>query len=220
MKTRINYFAVMACIPALIFYTICLGQTQPATPSDFAVVNRTVSISNGQDGSPVIHLDERDGDGVAWIKGKAFSQGAIEFNLRGKDVLQRSFVGIAFHGVNDTTYEVIYFRPFNFRATDPLRKSHAVQYTALPKYYWFSLRASFPGQYEKPVDPAPDPNDWFHVKVLVQNGQVSVFVNGKNTPELVVRELVQLTGKKIGYWVGNGSGGDWSLPIFSLPNPL
>ena len=151
MKTRINYFAVMACIPALIFYTICLGQTQPATPSDFAVVNRTVSISNGQDGSPVIHLDERDGDGVAWIKGKAFSQGAIEFNLRGKDVLQRSFVGIAFHGVNDTTYEVIYFRPFNFRATDPLRKSHAVQYTALPKYDWFSLRASFPGQYEWPT---------------------------------------------------------------------
>ena len=27
--------------------------------------------------------------------------------------------------------------------------------------------------------------------------------------ELVVRELVQLSGKKIGYWVGNGSGGDW-----------
>jgi hypothetical protein len=57
--------------------------------------------------------------------------------------------------------------------------------------------------------PPPDPNDWFHVKVLVQDGQISVFVNGKSTPELVVRELVQLTGKKIGYWAGNGSGGDW-----------
>jgi hypothetical protein len=198
-----------ACIFTAIFYTTSFGQSQPPTPRDLVVVNRTTSISNGDGGSQIIHLDERDGDGVAWITDKAFSQGTIECNLRGKDVLQRSFVGIAFHGVNDTTYEVIYFRPFNFQATDPLRKSHAVQYIALPKYDWFNLRDSFPGRYEKPLDPAPDPNDWFHVKVLVQGGQVSVFVNGKTTPELVVKELVQLTGKKIGYWVGNGSGGDW-----------
>ena len=196
------------CIPAVIFYTTCFGQSQ-ATPRDLVVINRTMSSSNGDGSSQFIHLDERDGDGVAWITDKAFSQGTIEFNLRGKDVLQRSFVGIAFHGVNDTTCEVIYFRPFNFRATDPLRKSHAVQYVALPKYDWSTLRDSFPGRYEKPLDPAPDPNDWFHVKVLVQGGQVTVFVNDKTTPELVIKELVQLTGKKIGYWVGNGSGGDW-----------
>ena len=200
---------LIICIPAIIFYTTCFGQSQSATPRGLAVVNRTMSISNGDGGSQIIHLDERDGDGVAWITDKAFSQGTIECNLRGKDVLQKSFVGIAFHGMNDSTFEIIYFRPFNFQATDPLRKSHAVQYVALPKYDWSTLRDSLPGQYEKPVDPAPDPNDWFHVKVLVQGGQVSVFVNGKTTPELVVKELVELTGKKIGYWVGNGSGGDW-----------
>ncbi len=84
-----------------------------------------------------------------------------------------------------------------------------MQYIALPKYDWHKLRDSFPGQYEKPVDPAPDPNDWLHVKVLVRAGQGSVFANGKRTPELVVRELVRLSGKRIGFWVGNGSDGDW-----------
>ena len=200
MKTRINYFAVMACIPALIFYTICLGQTQPATPSDFAVVNRTVSISNGQDGSPVIHLDERDGDGVAWIKGKAFAQGAIEFNLRGKDVLQRSFVGIAFHGVNDTTYEVIYFRPFNFQSPDTLRKKHTVQYISEPDYPWDRLRKEHPLVYESTVIPMPLAAGWFHAHIVVEKDEIVVYVNHSKVPSLKVKKLNNRNDGMIGLW--------------------
>ena len=64
--------------------------------------------------------------GVAWFKGVEFSTGTIELDLQGHDFFQNSFIGIAFHGVDSSTYDVIYFRPFNFQAEDPIRKIHAV----------------------------------------------------------------------------------------------
>jgi hypothetical protein len=51
--------------------------------------------------------------------------------IRGKDVREQSFVGVAFH-VQGTTYHAVYFRPFNFRVDDPVRRSHTVQYISSP----------------------------------------------------------------------------------------
>ena len=45
-------------------------------------------------------------DGVAYLQGIEFSNGTIELDVRGKDVQQQSFVGVAFHGVDGTTYDV------------------------------------------------------------------------------------------------------------------
>jgi len=172
----------------------------------YTVVNRLISA--GADAGS-IHLDEKDDVGIAWINGEQFTQGTIEFDIRGKDKLQGSFVGFAFHGVNDSTYEAIYFRPFNFRATDLVRKSHAVQYIASPKYDWPKLRSEFPNKYEQPISPAPDPEQWFHVRITVENEKISVYVNNSNQPSLTVVPLVKTSGKMMGYWVGNTSGGDW-----------
>jgi hypothetical protein len=60
-----------------------------------------------------------------------------------------------------TTYDCIYFRPFNFRAADPMSRSHAVQYHSLPEYGWSRSRTEHPGQYEHSVHPVPNPSDWF-----------------------------------------------------------
>lgn len=93
-------------------------------PQDFVVFNR--SISGFSDGSRKgVRLDERPGDGVAYLRGVEFSNGTIECDIRGKDVQGQSFVGIALHGVDSTTYDAIYFRPFNFKTPDPARHSHA-----------------------------------------------------------------------------------------------
>jgi hypothetical protein len=46
----------------------------------YAVVNRSLSEEAGN-----IHLDEVDGDGIAWISGKEFTQGTIEFDIRGRE---------------------------------------------------------------------------------------------------------------------------------------
>src|SRR5215813_2297741 len=93
------------------------------------------------------------GDGVAYLTGVEFSNGAIELEMRGKDVEEQSFIGVVFHGVDDKTYDAIYFRPFNFKTEDASRRMRAVQYVAYPTYAAPKLRAEHPGKYEQPVDP-------------------------------------------------------------------
>ena len=208
-------------ITALILLTIaeCSGQQKTdggELQKKYKVVNRSIS-PGALAGS--LHLNEAEGSGIAWIRGQEFSYGVIEFDVKGKDAFQKSFVGFAFHGLNDTTYEAVYFRPFNFQSTDAGRKSHAVQYIANPLYDWPKLRADYPNKYEQPVSPAPDPNDWFHVRIAVESNKISVFVNSDNKPALVVEPLVPLRGKQMGYWVGNGSAGDWkNLRITNAKN--
>jgi len=172
--------------------------------------NREVSIvSSGSKGSH-IHLNDKEGAGVAWLEGMEFTDGIIEFDVKGKNVLQQSFVGIAFHGSNDSTYDAVYFRPFNFKSKEEERRNHSVQYISLPKYDWPKLRSEFPNKYEQPVNPAPDPDEWFHCRLVVKHDEVSVFVNNSSVPSLVVKTLSGQKGNKIGFWVGNGSDGDFA----------
>src|SRR5688572_13569437 len=104
-------------------------------------------------------------EGVVWLKDVTFSTGTIEVDLRGKDVLQKSFIGIAFHGVDSITHDIVYFRPFNFRSTDPVRRIHAVQYVSEPEFPWHKLREEKNGIYEKGIDPPPLATDWFHARI-------------------------------------------------------
>jgi hypothetical protein len=157
-----------------------------------------------------LRLDERQGDGLAWWPDLMFAAGTIEFDVRGKDVAQQSFVGLAFHGLDTQTFDAIYFRPFNFKSTDAARRAHGVQYISHPAFPWEKLRADRPGQFEKEVSPPPDPNDWFHVAVVVQHPRVRVFVNGLKTPSLEVNQLSDRKRGWVGFWVGNGSGGSFA----------
>jgi hypothetical protein len=173
------------------------------------VFNRTVSSVN--DGARKgARLSESAGDGVAYLPGIELADGTIELDVKGKDVQQQSFVGVALHGVDGTTYDAVYFRPFNFKADDPARRSHGVQYVSHPTYTWQKLRTDQPGKYEQTVTPAPDPNGWFHVRVVVASPKVSVFVGDAKEPSLVVNQLSDRRKGLIGLWVGNGSGGDFA----------
>jgi hypothetical protein len=157
-----------------------------------------------------LRFDERAGDGLAWWPDTNFANGTIEFDVRGKDVFQKSFVGVAFHGTHETTYDAVYFRSFNFRASDPARRNHAVQYVSMPTYDWQKLRSEHPEKYEKPVSPAPVPDQWFHASIVVAHPKVSVFVNGATEPCLVVEQLSQRKSGWVGFWVGNGSVGEFA----------
>ncbi len=193
------------------------GQDQAVNPDlvklaeskSFKLFNRNVSglsdkVKRG------VHLDESPGDGVAYLEGIEFADGTIEFDLRGKDVPQQSFVGLAFHGLDGMTYDAVYFRPFNFRTEDPARRIRAVQYISHPTYTWQKLRTEHPGRYEQPVSPVPDPNDWFRARVAVASPKVSVFVNEAKEPSLVVNQLSDRKKGRVGLWVGNNSGGDFA----------
>jgi len=147
--------------------------------------------------------------GMAWIKDKKFSTGVIEVDLRGKDIFQQSFLGIAFHGVDSITYDLVYFRPFNYRAEDPIRKIHAVQYVSQPDWDWKRLRDERNGVYEKAIDPAPAATDWVHARIEVGDKQIKVFVNGAKTPSLVVDKLNDRKDGMIGLW-NEGENGDFA----------
>ena len=205
---------VLFYVSFIIFSLVTLcsrGQSASELQQKYTVVNRTISagIDSGS-----IHLNDQDGEGIAWINNKKFINGSIEVDIKGKDKLQASFVGMAFHGVNDTTFESVYFRPFNFRSADPVRKTHAVQYIASPKYGWEKLRQESPGKYEQPISPAPNPNEWFHARITVDSKSIKVYVNGSTAPSLVVEPLVHNNGTMIGLWTD--TDGDWkNLKIVS-----
>ena len=157
-----------------------------------------------------IRFSKSINDGIAWLKGVEFSDGTIELDIRGKDLFQQSFVGVTFHGADNVTFDAIYFRPFNFQSTDMVRKIHAVQYVSHPDNTWNVLREKNNGIYEKAVNPQPNGNEWFHVKIIIKYPQVTVFVNGNPEHSLAIEKLNDRKTGKIGLWVGNNSDGDFA----------
>jgi hypothetical protein len=191
------------------------GQTESYDLSKIPQGNAWKAVNRGvtalEDGSrKAIRLDERPGEGLVWLEGSRLGDGIIEFDVRGKDIFQQSFVGFAFHAADDQTFDAVYFRPFNFKNPDPARSNHAVQYVSHPQFTWQTLRAEKPEQYEKPVRPIPDPNGWFHVRIVIASPKVSVYVQDAAEPCLVVEKLSSRREGKFGLMVGNGSGGDFA----------
>jgi hypothetical protein len=81
-----------------------------------------------------VGLSEGSNEGVILLPIKNFKNGMLEIEMRGKDILQRSFIGLIFHGQNDSTCDAVYCRPFNFFAKDLVRKIHAIQYISHPNF--------------------------------------------------------------------------------------
>jgi hypothetical protein len=217
MDRREFVVSALTCAAAVVTPSRIVGQKKAIEPDVAALAeNQGLKLFNRSasrlaDGARKgVRLSEREGDGVAYLPAIEFSNGTIEFDVRGKDVQQQSFVGVAFHGVDGTTYDAIYFRPFNFKAEDPARRIRAVQYVSHPANTWQKLRTEQPGKYEKAVNPVPDPNAWFHARVVVASPTVSVFVDDAKEPCLVVSQLSDRKTGLIGLWVGNTSGGDFA----------
>jgi hypothetical protein len=194
-----------------------VGQSNTITPDLAALAdsNRLTLANRGAsrfvDGAKTgIRLTAAPGDGAAFVPDIQFTTGTIELDLRGKDVPQQSFVGVAFHGVSASAFDCVYFRPFNFKAPDPTSRGHAVQYHSSPDYTWDKLRASQPGKYEQPIAPVPDPNDWFHARIVVSDSMVVVFVEKASMWCLAVDPIGNHQRGLVGLWVGNGSGGEFA----------
>jgi hypothetical protein len=202
MAVLVGILALSACSPR---ETVFDGFGDDARK--LRVVNREVTKLQDRNG---VRLSSRTGNGVAWVEGTDFRSGAIEVDIRGREDRQQNYVGIAFHRKNDKTYEAVYLRPFNFRAQDPIHKQHAIQYIALPEFYWPRLRKEFPEEFENPVDASIVPTDWVKLRVVVEGSKVQIYVGPVEGVALEVRKLGQLDGGQVGLWVGNVSGGDFA----------
>lgn len=156
-----------------------------------------------------IQVSEKENEGIIWLPINDFKNGTIKIEMRGKDVFQKSFIGIAFHGQDNTTYDAVYCRPFNFLATDPGRKIHAIQYISHPIYSWKKLREEQNGLFEKEIKNPPNPNSWFTMTLVIENRIIKAYINESIQPSLVVEKLNQNQIGKVGVFVGGGSGGDF-----------
>lgn len=210
MKT-LKIQTLAACCLAL---AVSACATQPSVAPNTAsakqcekwqVHNRKATFSKDQEGT--VYFAAQAKPGVAWLKSNQISDGVIEADIKGHDTKDKSYVGIAFRGVDEKTYEAVYFRPFNFNAPDDLHKSHAVQYESEPDHAWDKLRKEHPGVYEHAIVPAVNPNDFFHVKIVLENPKVRVYINNASEPTLVVDSLASQKSGWVGFWMGNNADG-------------
>lgn len=184
----------------LLFAQSKLANTE-VRPENYTAYNREVTYEDD-----VVHIHAESGDGMLWLNHYNFKNGTIELDMKGKNAPGQSFVGIAFHGKDNQTFDAIYFRPFNFKNSE--RNKHATQYISMPKHDWSTLRNASPGKYENMIQPMPEPvDDWFHATIVVNHPLVKVYVNGSDEPTLEVEQLSDTKQGKVGFWVGNGSEG-------------
>ncbi|MGO4875622.1 hypothetical protein ACEN2P_03395 [Pedobacter psychrotolerans] len=212
MKKRIRFIFVFTLIllPCLLF-----GQQQQTIElaklykkGKLKAVNRTIKIVSSDSGA-YLKISESKKEGIVWLPVKDFKNGTIEIEMRGKDVFQRSFIGIAFHGADDLHYDAVYCRPFNFFAKDAVRRVHAVQYISQPNFTWEKLRKERNGVFEKEIIDPPNPDDWFSMKLVMEGTTVKAYINHSSQPSLVVEKLNHRTAGKIGLFTADSSGGDF-----------
>ena len=180
-----------------------------ATNDGWTLANRgaTTETDNGQ---TIVTFDGRPGDGAAWLDGVDFENGTIEVKIRGKNNPGMSFVGVAFRGVDDETYDAVYFRPFNFVGDNDLSRSHMIQYVSHPVNTWRKLREEHTDVYENALLDPPNPDEFFTARIVVTKPEIRVYVEGDTEPSLVVNELTTRTGGRIGLWMGNNSDGSFA----------
>lgn len=212
MKTIISQTLLLALLSAS---SQVEGQAVPDTTFNlsllakgemWAVFNRAVTIEEDEQNRG-IYLNEKAGQGIAWLPSFEIGDGVIEVDVKGRNEPGRSFVGIAFHGVNAENYEAVYLRPFNFRAESEAGRSHSVQYVLVPSHEWHRLRTKHPGQYEAAIASPPAPDAWVHLRLELDGPTVRVFIDRASEPALVVDRIGVVERGWIGLWVGHGSDG-------------
>ncbi len=210
MKRTSLLFALAVLIPTLgSAADYNLGELAKANKIE--VFKRTLDQTKA-DSPQAVFLSAAPDDGLAWITGVELSEGTIELEIKGKNEQGRSFVGIAFHGQDNRVFDAVYLRPFNFEAREQERRSHAIQYISMPEYDWSKLRKNHPGKYESAVTPAPDPDSWVKLKLVVKGKNVAAFVNGSDKPALAVNQTMART-----FWGNRSPIGRRVRPQFRDP---
>jgi hypothetical protein len=171
------------------------------------MINR--DIVSIDDSKTSLVLNRKRGDGMAIINDFKFDKGIINLELKGENNPGKSFVGIAFNIQNDSTYEAVYFRPFNFQSDEKVRREHSVQYIYHPKYTWQFLRTNYEGQFESDYPRQPMPDEWFGVNVKIDDKKVYVYDQETSTELLAIDRLTKQVSNRIGLWTGFNSKGEF-----------
>lgn len=171
-------------------------------PQSFPLTDiAAISVAGGK-AEPVEYLGRKavrltsaseESDIFAYVDGSAIQDGVIEFDVAVKittppGVRMPGFTGIAFRARADGShYDMFYLRPRNALVDDQAMRNHSVQYVAKPGYDWYPLRRQWPWIYESWADLKPE--TWIHVKIELHGRSARLFLNGSDSPSLVVNGL-------------------------------
>ena len=191
----------------IIMLMSCAGsRTVAIGPHNVQLINRNwLAVEN----QGVIVVDSQKNAGLMIVRNLAFETGILEFDLKGENQQGASFLGLAFNIQNDSTYECIYFRPFNFRSEEKVRREHSIQYMFHPQYPWKRLREEQPGKFEAEFKNSPDPDDWFTIRLKIETNSLEVYDKKSGKMLLKVDRLDRTTSSKIGFWTGTNSSGSF-----------
>lgn len=175
-----------------------VGASAPATET-FSLTDAKELTTAGVKAEAVEYLGRKavrltaDGEeGLAFVKGADFHDGTIEVDVATKiltppGVRMPGFTGIAFRAQDPRHLEMFYLRPGNSDAEDQAMRNHAVQYTAEPGFGWEKLRREWPSVYESWAELKPAA--WTAVKIEVHGRQAKLYLNGSESPSLIVDGL-------------------------------
>lgn len=186
---------------------VCTCQKVHFESNNLEVINRDIVSIN--DARNTLVLNNKVGDGMAIIKDLIFDKGIIDLEIKGENKPGKSFVGIAFNIQNDSVYEAVYFRPFNFQSEEQIRREHSVQYIHHPKYSWRYLRTNHTGQFEAEFPRQPSPDEWFAVRVKIDDKKVYIYDKETNTELLSIERLTEQVSDRIALWTGFDSKGEF-----------
>jgi len=195
---------------AAVLAGVAVADVSGIDPAKLELKNSKVEVVTWK-GSPAIKMvqNEVGFDGMAIVQGATFHNGTIEVDLAGLPGARaaeaaRGFVGISFRVQADGKHETFYIRPTNGRASDQLRRNHAVQYVSTPDWPWERLRKETPGVYESYAD--MEPGEWIHLKVVVKGTELQAYVGGATQPTLLVHDLkLGDASGGIALWIGPGT---------------
>ncbi len=134
-------------------------------------------------------------DGFALLPGTDFQDGTIEGDIALKistpppPFRMPGFVGIAFRARADASrYELFYLRPGNAQSDDQAMRNHSVQYVTVPDFDWYKLRREWPWVYESYANLQME--TWTKVRIAVKGRSAKLYLNGSESPSLVVDQLL------------------------------
>jgi hypothetical protein len=194
--------------PAVLFLLIATSRGLPQNASvaappvqSFALTDTSGLTVTGGRAEPVEYLGRKavclttqaNGDIFAYVNGSTIQDGVIELDIAVKittppGVRMPGFTGLAFRARPDgSQYDMFYLRPRNALSDDQAMRNHSVQYVAKPGYDWYLLRRQWPSIYESWADLKPEA--WTHVKIEIHGRSARLFLNGSDSPSLVVNGL-------------------------------